>query len=354
MYLAVSEESISAALMAEIGKRQVPVYFVNRTMQGAELEYPELEKLILALVYAARRLRRYFQAHPIQVLSDKPIKQILARPEKSRRIAKWAIELGHEIEFKGRNLVKGQILADFLVANQVKGLFEARQPVIKQYLEKAKELLASFPSYSIEHIKRDQNKKADALSKLASMIFSKLAKEVLVEVVQENSITQREVADVTNEERDSWMLPIQEYLQLGKLPDDPQKARKLRIKAPLYKIMDGTLYQKSYLSPRLRCVGGIDIVGPLPMAPGGVRFLVVDIEYFTKTTPKSSNEETPFSLVYGSEAVIPIEISIETRRIQNLDPKKNVKRCREYLDILEEGREIASIKESHYKQKLKG
>ncbi|GJU48515.1 reverse transcriptase domain-containing protein [Tanacetum coccineum] len=111
-----------------------------------------------------------------------------------------------------------------LVANKVNGLFEARQPVIKQYLEKAKELLASFPTYSIEHIKRDQNKKADALSKLASMTFSKLAKEVLVE----------------------------EFLQLRKLPDDPQKARKLRIKAPLYKLIDGMMYRRSYLSPWLR------------------------------------------------------------------------------------------------------
>ncbi|GKC87333.1 hypothetical protein Tco_1147982, partial [Tanacetum coccineum] len=49
------------------------------------------------------------------VLSDKPIKQILARLEKSRRIAKWVIELGeHEIKFRGRNSIKGQILADFL------------------------------------------------------------------------------------------------------------------------------------------------------------------------------------------------------------------------------------------------
>ncbi|GJS94024.1 reverse transcriptase domain-containing protein [Tanacetum coccineum] len=376
-----------------------------------------------------------------------------------------------------------------LVANQVNRLFKARQPVIKQYLEKAKELLVSFPTYSIEHIKRDQNKKADALSKLASMTFSKLAKEVLVEVLQEKSITQKEVTNVTQEEEDNWMIPIREFLQLGKLPDDPQKARKLRVKAPLYKLMDGTLYRRSYLSPWLRCVGaaqakdiiqevhqgscgmhsgsrwvvskiirlryywpsmhkdvkeliqkceacqiyssvprkakqemtsitsawpfsqwGIDIVRLLPIAPGGTRFLVVTIDYFTKwvkakplisptgkhmerfmweyivevtnrevvkgmehrlgkthqgrvdelpqvlwvhrTTPKSSNRETPFSLVYGSEAIIPIEISVETRRIQDFNHKKNEKRRKEDLDILKERREIASIKEAHYKQKL--
>ncbi|GJZ45315.1 putative reverse transcriptase domain, ribonuclease H-like domain protein [Tanacetum coccineum] len=115
MYLATSEEIVSAVLRTERGKKQIPVYFISRTLYGAELRYPELEKLILALVYAARKLQRYFQAHPIQVLNDKPIKQILAKPEKSGRIVKWAIELReHEIEFKGRNSTKGQILANFL------------------------------------------------------------------------------------------------------------------------------------------------------------------------------------------------------------------------------------------------
>ncbi|GKF83456.1 reverse transcriptase domain-containing protein, partial [Tanacetum coccineum] len=141
MYLAASEESISAVLMAERGKKQVPMYFVSQTLQGAELEYPELEKLILALVYAARLLRRYFQAHPIQVLSDKPIKQILARPEKSGCIAKWAIELGeHEIKFRGRNSVKGQILADFLAETPSKkeeGAKDEEAKIKEPELEKA-------------------------------------------------------------------------------------------------------------------------------------------------------------------------------------------------------------------------
>ncbi|GJY90535.1 hypothetical protein Tco_0505731 [Tanacetum coccineum] len=104
-------------------------------------------------------------------------------------------------------------------------------------------------SYSIEHIKREQKKKADALSKLASMTFSKLAKEVLVEVIQNKSITEKGVADIAKEEGDNCMTPIREYLRSGALPDDPQKARKLRIKAPLYKMMEEKLYQRSYLSP---------------------------------------------------------------------------------------------------------
>nr|GEZ35824.1 hypothetical protein [Tanacetum cinerariifolium] len=83
MYLTISEESISAVLLAERGKRQVPIYFVC--------------------------------SHTIQILTDKLIKQILARLEKLGRIAKWAIKLGeHDIEFRGRNSIKGKILAYFL------------------------------------------------------------------------------------------------------------------------------------------------------------------------------------------------------------------------------------------------
>ncbi|GJZ37944.1 reverse transcriptase domain-containing protein [Tanacetum coccineum] len=73
-----------------------------------------------------------------------------------------------------------------------------------------------------------------------------------------------------------------------------------------------------------------------------------------RTTPKSSNEETPFSLVCGFEAAVPIEISTEIKRIKEFEVRQNKKSHREDLDILEERREIAFIKEAHYKQKLEG
>mgnify|MGYP001553540151 FL=1 len=77
-------------------------------LQGPELNYPTLEKLVLALIYAARRLRRYFQAHQIEVLTSYPIKQILLKPETSGRLAKWAIDLGeHNINYRPRISIKG-------------------------------------------------------------------------------------------------------------------------------------------------------------------------------------------------------------------------------------------------------
>ncbi|GKA38652.1 reverse transcriptase domain-containing protein [Tanacetum coccineum] len=271
----------------------------GKVLQGAELNYPELEKLILAPVHIARR---------------------------QRRIAKWAIELGeHDINFKGCNSIKGQIIADSLVetpsiedkdmeikkpattsnvsnlkstwklyadgassfdgsgtdlmlvspegkeytyalryqfeatnneveyeallaglriaeeikikdllifidsqlvANQLKGLFESRQLVIKQYLEKTKEVLRRFDTYSMEHIRRNQNKKSDALSNLAFMTFEHLTKEVLVEVLANRSINNKEVSKITIETGKNWMTPIHEYLLSGLLPEDPKEARK--------------------------------------------------------------------------------------------------------------------------------
>ena len=75
-----------------------------------------MEKLILALVTTSRKLRPYFQAHTVEVPTEYPMKQILHKPETSRRMIKWAIELSEfDIRYKPRTSVKGQILADFII-----------------------------------------------------------------------------------------------------------------------------------------------------------------------------------------------------------------------------------------------
>ncbi|XP_071740833.1 uncharacterized protein [Rutidosis leptorrhynchoides] len=87
-----------------------------------------------------------------------------------------------------------------LVSNQIRGTFEAKQPTIQKYLSKVKELIESFKSFDIEHVRRSQNKKADALSKLASLAFEHLSKEVLVEVLEKKSIQEEEVNDLIQED----------------------------------------------------------------------------------------------------------------------------------------------------------
>nr|GEV07430.1 reverse transcriptase domain-containing protein [Tanacetum cinerariifolium] len=201
-----------------------------------------------------------------------------------------------------------------LVANQVNGLFEARQPVIKKYMEKAKELLANFP---------------------------KVAKEVLVEVLQEKSITQTRsgvpqiVVSDNRKQFAEGTFPIfcKKNLEYSKPSHHSTTPKQTELEVTNREVVKG-------MECRLRKThqGWVD---ELPQ-----------VLWAHKTALKSSNRETPFSLVYGSKAIVPIEISVDTRRIQDFNPLNNEKRYREDLDILKEKREIASIKEAHYKQKL--
>ena len=74
-----------------------------------------MEKLAFALVTAARKLKPYFQAHTIIVLTDQPLKKAMSSPEAAERIALWAIELSEfDIQYRLRTAVKGQIVADFI------------------------------------------------------------------------------------------------------------------------------------------------------------------------------------------------------------------------------------------------
>ena len=75
-----------------------------------------MEKLILALVTTSRKLRPYFQVHIVEVPTEYPMKQILYKPKTSGRLIMWAIELSEfDIRYKPRAVVKGQILADFIM-----------------------------------------------------------------------------------------------------------------------------------------------------------------------------------------------------------------------------------------------
>ncbi|GKA46238.1 reverse transcriptase domain-containing protein [Tanacetum coccineum] len=71
-----------------------------------------------------------------------------------------------------------------------------------------------------------------------------------------------------------------------------------------------------------------------------------------RTSIKTSNGETPFSLTYGSKAVIPVEIGMPTYRTMMIREGLNEKEIRLNLDLLTERRELVAIREAKYKTKL--
>ncbi|KAK3035690.1 hypothetical protein RJ639_032562 [Escallonia herrerae] len=116
LYLAVAESAVSAVLVQEEAARQLPIYYVSKVLQGAEQRYLDTEKLAFALLMAARKLWPYFQSYTIVVLTDKPLRRILHKPDLSGRLVPWSVELGEfDIQYRPRPSIKGQALADFIV-----------------------------------------------------------------------------------------------------------------------------------------------------------------------------------------------------------------------------------------------
>jgi len=114
VYLAVSEEAVSSALVQEVDHEEHPVYFVSRTLHAAETRYQMIEKVALALVLTARRMRPYFQNHEITVRTNYPIYKILSKPGLAGRMIGWSVELSKfDIRYEPRGAIKSQCLADF-------------------------------------------------------------------------------------------------------------------------------------------------------------------------------------------------------------------------------------------------
>ncbi|GJY27932.1 reverse transcriptase domain-containing protein [Tanacetum coccineum] len=90
-YLDVSAEAVSAVLLTDRNGRQCPVQYVSRTLNEAERNYAPMEKLALSLIHMTRRLRRYFEAHSVKVITNQPIKNILNNTETFRKLAKYAV-----------------------------------------------------------------------------------------------------------------------------------------------------------------------------------------------------------------------------------------------------------------------
>ncbi|KAK3012116.1 hypothetical protein RJ639_010589 [Escallonia herrerae] len=116
LYLSVTDVAISTVLIREEDGIQKPIYYISKVLQDVETRYPKIDKIALALIISARRLRPYFQSHTIIVLTDQPLRKVLRSPEASGRLVNWSVELGEfDIQYNPRTTIKAQALADFIV-----------------------------------------------------------------------------------------------------------------------------------------------------------------------------------------------------------------------------------------------
>ncbi|GJT73057.1 reverse transcriptase domain-containing protein [Tanacetum coccineum] len=318
IYLAAAKEAINAVLMTDREGKQVPVYFVSRALRGPEINYTPMEKLVLALLSASKRLKIYFQAHTIVVITDQPIKQLLSNGSGAGLIltntegAEFTYAMRFRFEATNNKAEYEALIASLriaeqmgvknlqahvdsrLIANQVNGSYVAKESGMIQYLNK-----------------------------------------VLVEELKEESINEKEILAVVEEEGNTWMTPICEYLTKEILPADKKKARAVPRSCNMHSgprfvvakaIRTGYYWPTMHMDPRKlirECNDcqvhrpvprnpqqnltpitspwpfykwGIDIARPFPKGPGKVKFLIIAVDYFTKWI-----EAKPVATIIGNQ-----------------------------------------------------
>jgi ribonuclease HI len=121
LYVAATTQVVSAVIVVErTGEGhalpvQRPVYYVSEVLSDTKARYPQIQKLLYAVVLSRCKLQHYFEAHPVTVVSSFLLGEILRNPDAAGRIAKWSVELmGKMLAYAPRKAIKSQILADFI------------------------------------------------------------------------------------------------------------------------------------------------------------------------------------------------------------------------------------------------
>jgi hypothetical protein len=121
IYVAATTQVVSATIMVERREEghalpvQRSVYFISEVLSETKIRYPQIQKLLYAVILTRRKLRHYFESHPVTVMSSFPLGEIIQCREASGRIAKWAVEImGKTILLAPRKAIKSQVLADFV------------------------------------------------------------------------------------------------------------------------------------------------------------------------------------------------------------------------------------------------
>ncbi|GKV37609.1 hypothetical protein SLEP1_g45619 [Rubroshorea leprosula] len=203
-----NEEAVSSVLLREENKRQKPICYVSKVLQGAEQNYPLAEKAAFALVCTARKLRAYFQSHQIVVYTDLPLRKILQKPELSGQLIGWSVELSeYDLKFQPRTTIKGQAIADFLVecisATEVDKALD--YPAWVLYVDGAANIegsgagvvLIGPDGFKSEHALRFKFQTTNNAAEYEALIYGlKLASEMKVQSIQVFSDSQLVVAQV--------------------------------------------------------------------------------------------------------------------------------------------------------------
>ncbi|XP_027911521.1 uncharacterized protein LOC114170230 [Vigna unguiculata] len=272
VYIAASTNAVSSALVQERDNTQQPIYFTSRILQDPETRYQMVEKVALAIITAARRLRPYFQiyyalraawTHPSTVPS-----RLCQRPSRARPHDTWwtmhvdgssnplgagsrivlegpdnvLIEQSLRFTFKtsnnqveyeaiivglnlGRDVGAHKLLCKTdskLTVGHLNGDYQIKDPTLTQYYHMVVPLTEHFDTFQIQHVPRSDNTRADILSKLASTKKKGRYKSLLQHTLATPSIEQQnQCLNITT--TNTWMEPFIKYLEAGVTPPNEER-----------------------------------------------------------------------------------------------------------------------------------
>jgi ribonuclease HI len=120
LYIAATHQVVSTVLVVERSKEgkahgvQRPVYFLSEVLSLTKQRYPHYQKLAYSVFTTTRKLRQYFRVHPIIVVNEAPLSNILNNPSATGCVSLWGIELSPlDITYEKRKAIKSQVLPDF-------------------------------------------------------------------------------------------------------------------------------------------------------------------------------------------------------------------------------------------------
>jgi hypothetical protein len=113
LYVMATTQVVSAALVVEREeaghalKVQHPIYFISEVLAKSETHYPQIQKLLYVVLIARRKLRHYFESHPMTVVTSFPLGEVIQNWDATGRITKWALKLMDEgITYAPRVVIK--------------------------------------------------------------------------------------------------------------------------------------------------------------------------------------------------------------------------------------------------------
>ncbi|XP_047183035.1 uncharacterized protein LOC124849186 [Vigna umbellata] len=313
LYIAASHHAVSAALVQETPSLKL-IYFVSRTLQGTEERYSQIEKVALALLTASRRLRPYFQSHQVVVRTNHPIAKILRKPDLAgwmgQHLTDFAAELtpvpddstpkwllnvdgssdkrggGADTVLEGPNgliveqaitfifpasnnqaeyeaLIAGLTLAkeltvarlecrmdSQLVVGHMNGTYQVKDNQLMRYFHKASTLLQDFVEVSIIHVPREQNARADLLSKLThSKERTQLSS--IIKMMLDHPVVETFATDVPPPMTD-WRQNVKDLMMKLERGEKITASDSKRIARFLY--IGDDLYRHGHSTPLLKCI----------------------------------------------------------------------------------------------------